>query len=931
MASLDKNRPLRRHIRMLGNLLGEVIAEQEGQDVLDLEEEIRLRTKKLRQRPSASQLRRLHEIIRRMDPATMVKIIRAFAIYFQLVNTAEQHHRIQRLRSYRLTAPTTAPSGSVEDTLRKLKKRVSKAQLSDILNRLILSPVFTAHPTEAMRRSVLDKHARIWTLLERFDNRDLPSQESSALKLEIKRQITSLWQTEGTRSLRISVLDELYNGQHYFKKVLYHTVPLFYKEIARSVAKVYPDWEGRIPSFIRFGSWIGGDRDGNPFVTSDITWKTLQIQSVTILDLYLHSVDELFVQHSESVSNVGVSDELLESIRQDELLCAELPDVVSVRNKNETYRVKLALIYAKLKHRREYFDENVGKQLTVYRSVQDFLCDLRLIDRSLRAHRGAILVDGHLADLIRNAETFGFHLVTLDIRQHSSVHRKTVAEFARQQGTAYADLTDDDREKWLTDRIVSEAPSQADETQFSKEAQEMIETFRVIKRAVDEVGPEAIRSYIISMTSCAGDVLEVLYLMKHVGLLQVEKEKWISHLDVVPLFETIADLRGAESIMARLYENQAYRRQLDARNRRQEIMIGYSDSSKDGGILRSNWELYRAQKLLADLSSAHRVDWMFFHGRGGTVGRGGGPEHQAILALPRESVNTKIKITEQGEVISLKYGQPDIAQRSLELATSAMLIASCTEPNAGKLHRKRDELWHQTYQKIAEAGHRKYSDTVYGSDEFSSYFHHATPIREIAKMHIGSRPAKRVETSRIEDLRAIPWVFGWTQTRHLIPGWMGVGSGLASILHGAGKKNVIAANRRLLQQMYTSSPFFRALIDNVQMTLAKADFDIAREYAQLVQPPELGTRIYDELRKEFLLTQEMVLLVTNQKKILEDNRTLQSSIQLRNPYVDPMSYIQVELLKRLRSGSSHTAEIDRLEKAVFLSINGIAAGLRNTG
>ncbi len=936
MPSLAKTRPLRRNIRMLGNLLGEVITEQEGQDVIDLEEEIRAQTKNLRRRPSTSIRLQLHELIRRMTPAMMIPILRAFATYFQLVNTAEQHHRVQRLRSYRLVTPPTAPSGSIEDTLRKLKSTVSANQLAVVFDCLVISPVFTAHPTEAMRRSVLEKHSRIWQLLEHLDRRDLLPQESDMQQQDIKRHITSLWQTEGPRTFEISVLDELYNGLYYFKKVLFRTMPLYYKEVERSLREVYPDWTSRVPSFIRFGSWIGGDRDGNPFVTAAITWKVLQIQSVTILDLYLHSVEEMFVQHSESASIVGVSEELLESIRQDEAMLADLPDVVNVRNKNETYRAKIALMYSKLRKRRQYLDSSTDDIIGSYRTADDFLQDLLIINRSLRGHRGEILADGQLADLIRDVETFGFHLVTLDIRQHSSMHRKSISEIARQSGVAYSDMSDGKRETWLTGCIQAEGKVAVDESRLSAEAKEVLETFRVIRRAVSEISPEAIRSYVISMTSSTTDLLEVLYLMKLVGLLEAGKPDWVSDLDIVPLFETIADLRGAAAIMDHAYENHAYRRHLDARGRRQEIMIGYSDSSKDGGILQSSWELYRAQEELAALSSRHHVDWMFFHGRGGTVGRGGGPEYQAILSLPRSAINTKIKITEQGEVISLKYAQPEIAQRSLELTTSAMLVAGCESLRAPTRDRKQDKLWLQTYERVANAGHRKYRKTIHGSDELVSYFQQATPIGEIVKMHIGSRPAKRADTNRIEDLRAIPWVFGWTQTRHLVPAWMGVGSGLSWFLSASSREIRWAPRDRrsrvaLLRRMYRMWPFFSALIDNIQMTLAKADFEIALEYARLVKPEDLGRRVYNALREEFELTREMVLLITRQRKILDNNVTLQRSIELRNPYVDPMSYIQVELLRRLRSGSYPPGETDELERAVFLSINGIAAGLRNTG
>ena len=928
----EKDRLLRQNIRTLGNLLGEVIIEQQGKELFELEETIRQTTKQLRRRPSETQLTNFRSLIREMAPETMAWILRAFTTYFQLVNTAEQHHRIQRLRAYKRLSKPKAPPGSLEETVQQLKREgVQAGDLERCFERLLVMPVFTAHPTEATRRTILEKHSRIWKLLEEFDRKDLLQEEHLALQQEIKRHITSLWQTEETRSFQITVLDELYNGLYYFQNVLYQTLPAFYRELERCLHNTYPGWSGRVPSFIRFGSWIGGDRDGNPHVTAEVTWKALQRKTRLILELYTSSIQNLFVERSESAQLIGVSEELLASVKRDEELLASLPGVVGVRNRHETYRVKLSQIYQKLQCRRTFTEGTFVESKYLYQSSAEFLHDLQVIDRSLRSNKGETIAEGALKDLIRLVETFGFHLTTLDIRQNSALHRSTVSEIAAQQALPYAEWSEDRRLEWLTGRISSPDTVAIDESSLSPASVEVLATLKTVKRSMYEIDTDAVRSYVVSMASGASDILEVLFLMKATGLLLVKKGGWISYLDIVPLFETIGDLQDAPKTMKRLYENHAYQLHLEARERRQEIMIGYSDSGKDGGIVRSHAELLATQRRLARLSRQWKVDWMFFHGRGGTVGRGGGPEYQAILSLPREAINDKIKITEQGEVLSLKYAHPAIAQRSLELTTSALLITSLGLQSR-KVPKGEEDAWVDILKDIAHHAYARYRAIVYEYPGFVDYFTQATPVREIAQMNIGSRPAKRVETDRIEDLRAIPWVFGWMQSRHVLPGWLGAGTGIRAFLEAEGDARSKKKRRlALLRTMYNHWPPFRALLDNIQMTMAKADFGIARHYAGLVQPEELGETIFKELEQEFELTLAMILLVTGQKANLDNNPTLQRSIQLRNPYVDPMSYIQIEILQRLRAAEENGADRKSLEAVAFLSINGIAAGLRNTG
>ena len=924
----QQDEPLRKNIRLLGNLLGQVIEEQEGRRLFELEEQIRQTSKQLRQRYDPSHQQTMRRLIGAMDPSDMAKVVRAFAAYFQLTNTAEQHYRIQRQRSYLLQHPGSGYPGSSQDTFEKLKKLgVKEDDIAALFSRLSIMPVFTAHPTEAARRTILEKHSRIWKLLEEFDHNNATAAERSALEHEIKRHITSLWQTEETRSYNISVLDEVYNGLYYFRNVLYRTIPKFYRDLERAAAAVYPQWNSPIPSFIRFGSWIGGDRDGNPFVSADATWKTLQRQAKTILELHLHAVDELFVESSESSKVVGGSEELLQSIRSDK---AMLEKPAQVRNDDEVYRVKLAYIYRRLQFRIDYTDGDASHAELMYHSSSELLDDLHILDRSLRAHKGELQANGLLKDLIRNVETFGFHLATLDIRQHRSVHTETIAELLSQRSVQYSAMTAEAREEWLTEELSRPGVPSFNESTLAPASAETLAVLRKVKRAQTEIDGLAVRSYIISMTESAADVLEVLYLMKCTGLFSADAARRMSSLDVVPLFETTKDLDAAPETMERLYRNQAYRRHLESRGRRQEIMIGYSDSTKEGGIVGSHWSLYKAQRHLTKISQLADIDWIFFHGRGGTVGRGGGPEYEAILSQPAHSLNAKIKITEQGEVISLKYAHPAIAQRSLELTTSAMLMGNIPKAHLDPEFDRNRTRWFEAMDEIAQHSYTAYRRTVYEEKDFVKYFAQATPIEEIMKLQIGSRPAKRVASERIEDLRAIPWTFGWMQSRHVLPGWLGAGEGLKKFLFGESAAPD-SKKLKLLRQMYRRWQTFRSLIDNMQMILAKGDFTISREYASLVVPKDLGERIYGLLREQHDTTEKMILLVTDQKEILENNEMLLRSIQLRNPYVDPLSYIQIELLRRLHGKELSRSTQEELEQAIFLSINGIAAGLRNTG
>ncbi len=920
IASIDSL--LRTNIRLLGTILGEVIIEQEGKKFFDLEEFIRHSTKEYRSTHNSEIKQKLQRKISSLDPHSMRKLIRAFSTYFQLVNIAEQHHRIQRLRAQKKIGKTNYPQGSLRHTLQYAKKKkVSPKEIAHFLQQLFVSPVFTAHPTEALRRTTLEKHTRIWNALEEFDKKEILPDERIEIEETLKRNITSLWQTEETRSYNVTPIDEVTNGLYYFRNVLTDAVPAFYQELERALEETYPSLINEIPSFIHFGSWIGGDRDGNPFVTAEVTWAALKRQSNTIIDLYLKTMDELYVEHSESAKVVGISKELQQSIEYDFQSESEgIPQFI--RNKNEVYRLKLALAYRKLTRYKKKLNDELHTNETAYCSSEEFLADLRLIHDSLVSNKGAVLANGALQKLIRNVETFGFHLATLDIRQHKKIHTGVVSEIAKQLKVDYPSFSDKQREQWLTEHILSGKIFSFDTSLLSETGKEVIATFATIKKALDEIDARAIQSYIISMTESPADVLEVLLLMKLTGLFSQKENSYESKLNIVPLFETITDLRASVSIMEGLYYNAAYKVHVQARNRRQEIMLGYSDSSKDGGIVTSSWELYKAQRALAQCSKENNIDWMFFHGRGGTVGRGGGPEFQAIMALNGQSINGKMKITEQGEVISLKYSHKEIAQRTLELTTSAMLLKFFDKTNLSKIKLANHPQWLNRMADISEQSFNDYRKNVYNDGRLVKYYFQATPLKEITRMRIGSRPAKRVDTERIEDLRAIPWVFAWMQSRQNLPGWLGFDEGFFT----NGKKSTA-----FLQNMYTHWEFFKAMVDNIQMIMAKADFDIAQLYAELVEPKSLGLEMYEHLHQKFERTKKTIFTVTKQHTILENNQVLQRSITLRNPYVDPMSLMQVELLRRMRKEKISENEQKELEEVMFLCINGIAAGLRNTG
>lgn len=923
---------LQADIQYLEEALDEVIREQEGQELFNLVEEFRTICKNIKDHYDPHLERFLIEEASRLDAPVSSKLIQAFALYFYLLNTAEENFGMQQRREIQRQGKHV--KGSFNDCLQRLKESgVDKQAILDIINTLSIIPVMTAHPTEAKRLTILKKYRKIYLAIFKKENPIWTHEERALLREEIINEIQKLWQTGDIFLERPSVKEEVLNGLYYFRETFYPAISQLYSALERSIEHFFPDGKTTLPPFLKFGSWIGGDRDGNPNVTPSITRWTLGVQKDLILSLYIQSVYELIESLSQSTLKVSVSRELLESLDKDVRTMPELGDRVLKRNPYEPYRQKLSFIRLRLEATRT---EGTRRASSIeeaelarpYNKPGELLEDLHIIRRSLIENKGKRTAEIEIDPLIKRVEIFGFHLAILDIREESEKHNKTVSEIFRVL-KVYPDfmaLSEDKKIYILSKEISNPRPLLYEGIELSEEAFNTIETFRVIKWAREHISPEAIGSYIISMTHRVSDILTVLLLAKEVDLY---RERDISlnsgenqGIDVVPLFETIEDLRRAGELIDSLFSLPVYKRYLKCRGMFQEIMLGYSDSSKDGGILTSSWELYKAQKTLSEVAKKHGIRLRLFHGRGGTVGRGGGPTHKAIIAQPPGTVHGNIKITEQGEVISSKYANRGTARHNLELMIAGVIEAS------SPLYKQTNsvaEKYNAIFEELSTISYRLYRQLI-DDPEFYTYFYYATPINEIGLAKIGSRPESRSHIWRIEDLRAIPWVFSWTQSRHLLPAWYPIGSTFKEFIDTNREKNLA-----LLREMYSQWSFFENLLDNIQMTMAKADMNIAHLYSGLVPDQDIGKRIFQKIKDEFELSLEMILLITGQESLLDNDPDLQRSIRLRNPFIDPINYIQVNLLKRLRKEVLTEEERQELTYAVLLTISCIAAGMRNTG
>lgn len=919
----QSNNSLRRDVRFLGNILGEVLVHQGGNELLETVEKIRETSKSLRAEFLPELFQDFKAMISNLEPDTRHQIIRAFAIYFQLVNIAEQNHRIRRKRDYERSVGEEPQPGSIESSVRELQENGFTAQdVRDMLEELSLELVMTAHPTEAMRRAILDIHKRISEDVMLLDNPTLTFREREQTRENLLNEVSTLWQTDELRDRKPTVLDEVRNGMYFFHETLFHVLPDVYQELERCLKKYYPESQWHIPTYLRFGSWIGGDRDGNPSVTADVTWNTLRMHRKLAVREYQRILVDLMGYLSFSTSIVTVSDELITSIEEDRNNVT-LKRLEIWHNEKEPYRIKLAYMIAKVNN---VMDESKRGTSEAYNSAEELIADLKIIDSSLRHHFADYVADTYVQKMIRQVELFGFHTATLDIRQHSQEHENAMTEILAKMNIApnYGQLTEDEKIDLLERLMNDPRPITSPYLNYSDATEECLNVYRTINKAQKEYGQQCITSYLISMSQGASDILEVMVLAKEAGLFRKEKDgSVVCTLQSVPLFETIEDLHAAPAIMRKVLGLPVYRESVAAMHDLQEIMLGYSDSNKDGGAVTANYELRVAMNEITNVGNEFGVKLKFFHGRGGALGRGGMPLNRSILAQPPHTIGGGIKITEQGEVLSSRYSLKGIAYRSLEQATSALLTASMYRRTGKEEHL--EERWEEIVKHISEVSLHKYQDLIFRDPDFFTFFKESTPLPEVGELNIGSRPSKRKNSDRFEDLRAIPWVFAWTQSRYLLPAWYAAGTGLQSFYQDKEE------NMAVLQQMYQDFPFFRTLIDTLQMAIAKADLIIAKEYAGMAQNEEASQRIYGLIEEEFKLTSSLILKITGQQEILDNVPVIQESIRLRNPYVDPLSYLQVQLLSELRSLRDQNKDDAELLREVLLTINGIAAGLRNTG
>ncbi len=905
---LPKDVPLRDDVRTLGALVGDVIREQGGAALFEAVETARRAA--IRRREAGGAGGELEEVLTALEPALAEQLVRGFSTYFQVVNLAETMHRIRRRRDY-LRAGGAPQPGSLEDVLGRLERDgIGLDEVRELLGALEIEPVFTAHPTEATRRAILEKHQAIARRLrERMDPARTSPEERVALE-RIRAEVTTGWQTEEHPPVRPTVADELEHVLFYVTDVIYRIVPPFYEALEDALAAVYGEAarEVKVPTFVRFASWVGGDMDGNPNVTAETLRATLEEHRRRALARYAREVAALARHLTQSGSRIGVDAGVLERAERYAQLLPEVAAAIPERHRDMPYLVLLRLVLGRLE--RTGSDSEGG-----YRDAAGLLSDLRAIAASLEAHRGERAGLFSVRRLLRRVETFGFHLATLDARQDAEVHRRVVGRLLDDAGWTSRPAAE--RAERLRRELEAEPAPATDGTDAETAA--TLDVFRALSEARRRFGRRATGLYVISMAEGVDDVLSVLYLARRAGLVvrvgggdapSLERVP----LDVAPLFETVDDLQSAAATLEALLTDPVYRRHLASRGDRQVVMVGYSDSNKDGGLAASRWALHRAQAALVAACEAHATELTIFHGRGGTISRGGGKTRRAVLAAPRGAVAGRLRLTEQGEVINAKYGLRGIALRTLELAAGAVAEASADPAPPDP----REEGWAQLMGEVAGDSRRAYRALVYGDPGFDDYFRQATPIDVIERMLIGSRPTARRSKSGIENLRAIPWVFAWTQSRHILPGWYGLGTGLERAIRRHGRPRVA--------EMVREWRFLRALVEDVEMVLAKADLEIASRYARLAG--EAGEPIFAQVRDEFERTERLVLDLSNAEALLDSDPTLQRSIRLRNPYVDPMSLLQVDLLRRWRESGR---EDDALFRALLATVHGIAQGLQNTG
>ena len=912
----SKDEPLRNDIRLLGRVLGDTVREQEGAAVFDIVERVRQTAVRFARDGDPTARAELASLLDPLPGDTTQAVVRAFSYFLQLTNIAEDEHHIRRRRAHDLAGSPPREGSLVHalDTLAAAK--VSPEALADFFAHALVAPVLTAHPTEVQRQSLIRNHRDIAHLLDQRERLQMTPEEEAENDLGLANAILTLWQSRMLRPVRLKVIDEVKNGVTYFKETFFTELPRLYIQAAQQLQKRYPETQWALPPFFRVGSWIGGDRDGNPFVTAEILKEALRLQSAAALNHYLEEVHELGGELPLSDLLVRVTPQLLS--------LAEHSTDFSPQRADEPYRRALSGIYARLAATARVLDQvepvrhEIGSAAP-YGSPDTLRADLKVLANSLKLNGSASLAGGRLRRLLRAVQVFGFHLAPIDLRQNSEVHARSVAELLAGAGRCpdYEALSEVDRTRLLVEEMATPRPLHSPYLDYSEETRGELAIFFAARELRQRYGAAALPNCIISKTDGLSDLLELALLLKEAGLLRPGSQPQLD-VNIIPLFETIEDLQKSAATMDDLFSLPAYRALIGARGDEQEVMLGYSDSNKDGGFLTSGWELYKAEIELTRICRRHGVRLRLFHGRGGSVGRGGGPSYHAILAQPAGAVSGQIRLTEQGEVISTKYGNPDTGRRNLEVLLAATLEASLTD------HENRvepAEQFHAVMDELSQRAFAAYRSLVYETPGFTTYFRQSTVVSEIATLNIGSRPASRKPSERIEDLRAIPWVFSWAQCRLMLPGWYGFGSAVDGYL--AANSGGLATLRRMVK----SWPFFRSLLSNMDMVLAKTDLAIASRYAELVADPELRAGIFGRIKDEWELSRRHLLAILEQDDFLADNPLLKRSLQLRSPYMDPLNHLQVELLKRHRAGETD----ERVARGIHISINGIASGLRNSG
>ncbi|HJM53111.1 MAG TPA: phosphoenolpyruvate carboxylase [Dehalococcoidia bacterium] len=909
-------RALRADIRLLGDILGRVLRTQFGDELYELEESVRARTRSLRENPDAQLQTDLFNELDGTSLYSAVRLVRAFTIYFHLANTAEQLHRVDTM--------SRGPGG--DDPLGEAFERVATARLTpeeiaSFAQRLDVRPVFTAHPTEAARRSILDKLRSIHQLLEERVHSSTPERRRGRIDRRITELVEAITQTDELHQERPEPIDEARNVIYYLETLFDDVVPDVVESLEEGFAELgLETGEALIP--LRFGSWVGGDRDGNPNVTAETTSAVLRLQNQRALRLLRDAIRTLARELSQSTHIIEVSDELLASLERDRTLMPSVYEQFRRLNADEPYRMKCAYMYERVINALAVAQSDDAPAGPVYVSGGELVGDLTLMSDSMAANGGGNVASGRLGRLIRSATVFGLTLAALDVRQDSSVTNPAVGELIDSVGHdaegAFESLPREDRIQRLADELEGSRTLRTPTASYAPETQEVLDVLRVVRGAQDRYGGESVDTWIVSMTNEVDDLLAPIVLAREAGLIDLRSD--LARLDVVPLFETIGALRASADVMDRYWSIPSVRKLVALRGGVAEVMVGYSDSNKDGGIATSQWELYRAQRALRAVAARHGLAVRLFHGRGGSTGRGGGPTRDAILSQPARTVDARIKTTEQGEVIADNYGTPELARRHLEMMTAAVAEASLlhTEPRHDEATLSR---WFDAMAEISDTAFQKYRSLV-ETDGLVDYFLAATPVEELAEMNIGSRPARRGGSiSGISNLRAIPWVFGWTQSRQIVPGWYGVGTALAEARSGR--------MADVIDEMFREWSFFRAFMSNVEMTLAKTDMDIASLYVMELVPSEFHG-IFADIRSEHELALAGVLDVTQQDNLLDAFPVLQRTLAVREAYIAPLSYLQVSLLGRRRREAAGERD-PLLRRALLLSINGIAAGLKNTG